>query len=145
MIWAAIGGRIGSRPMRRRAFMRMILTAEEHRTLDLDALAQTLSPLFGRDLADQPRILIQQAMSLGRHNICQRLPELGDIPTLVLSGGEDVVASVTSGRALAEAIPNAHYVEWEAAGHALPILRAQELNKVLREHLQQAEALWREP
>ncbi len=142
MMWAAIGGRIGTRAMRRRAFMRLVLTPTEHRTLDLAAEAITLGRLFGRDLADQPLILMKQAMAMGRHDSSSRLNELKGIPTLVLSGTEDVIAKPAYGRAIAAGIPDARYIEWDNAAHGLPIRRADEVNALLAEHWQTANANW---
>ncbi len=45
------------------------------------------------------------------------------IPTLVIAGEHDEVASSESARRMAEAIPGAHFVEIAGAGHATPIER----------------------
>lgn len=125
---------IGTRRMRRRAFMEMVLTPEELASGDTDALAQELAPVFGRDLAESPPIVFRQTLAAGRHDAFARLVELSEIPTLVMSARRDRVAPAASGRALAEAIPGARYLELEGA-HGLPLRRAEEVNALLLEQL----------
>jgi pimeloyl-ACP methyl ester carboxylesterase len=50
------------------------------------------------------------------------LPTLG-LPTLVVTGEADVITPPTEGRAMAEAIPGARYVEIPGAGHLTPMER----------------------
>jgi pimeloyl-ACP methyl ester carboxylesterase len=49
-----------------------------------------------------------------------RLSELGDLPTLVVHGSEDPLFPPAHGRALAEAIPGARFIELDGVGHELP-------------------------
>jgi 3-oxoadipate enol-lactonase len=62
------------------------------------------------------------------------LGELGNVPTLAVSGDEDRIAPPALGRALAAAIPGARYHELQRAAHALTIQRAAEVNALLVEH-----------
>ena len=64
MMRAVIGGRIGTRAMRRAAWLRLILTQAEYSTVDLKKESITLGNYFGRDLAEQPLVLIQQALAM---------------------------------------------------------------------------------
>lgn len=143
MLWVGLRTRIGTRASRRRAFLEMV-TAPSLRAArsegDLDALAEELGELFGRDLADSPPILMQQLRALGRYDASARLGELARFPTLVVSGREDRVAPAASGRALAGAIPGARYVEIPDAAHALTVHAAAELGEVLVRHIEGAEA-----
>ena len=70
----------------------------------------------------------------------RKLRELAEIPTLVVSAGEDPIAPPRFGRALASALPGARFVEFPDASHGLPIHRAAEVNALLREHLVTADA-----
>lgn len=135
MMWFGVRTRIGTRAMRRRAFIEMVSPASQLDRLDIDAEAARFQKLFGRDLADSPAILMKQLSALGKSDLSERLGELAGIRTLVLSGAEDHVAPPEQGRALAAAIPGATFVELESAGHALTIQRAAAVNAVLREHL----------
>jgi pimeloyl-ACP methyl ester carboxylesterase len=49
-----------------------------------------------------------------------RLSDLGDLPTLVVHGSEDPLFPPAHGRALAEAIPGARFIELDGVGHELP-------------------------
>jgi 3-oxoadipate enol-lactonase len=132
---------IGTKRMRRAAFLSNVLPADELRERDIDDLHDFLSPLFGRDLATTPPIVIKQVGAMRAHDISSRLPELSGIPTLVLTGRYDVIAPPSQGRALAEAIEGARYVELEDAAHGMPIMQADETNALLREHLRAAESV----
>jgi pimeloyl-ACP methyl ester carboxylesterase len=68
VLWMTLRTRIGTRPMRRRAFLEMICPRSALQTADVGALAARFSKLIGRDLADQPPILMKQLMAMGRHD-----------------------------------------------------------------------------
>jgi pimeloyl-ACP methyl ester carboxylesterase len=138
--WVGLRTRVGSRSMRRRAFLEMILPRSQRRGADLEALATQHGAFFGRDLADQPPVVMKQLQALAGHDQSARLPELGGLPTLVVSGTEDRLALPTYGRALAGAISGARYVQFAGAAHGLPLARPAELNALLAEHLAGAEA-----
>jgi pimeloyl-ACP methyl ester carboxylesterase len=136
IVWIGLRTRLGTRAMRRRAFMQLTLPDAYLRTADQPRLAAELATLFGRDLADQPPIVMQQLRAAARFDVSTRLRELADVKTLVMSARHDRIAPPRFGRALAAAIPGARYVEIDAAGHAAPIQCAGEVNEVLAEHLQ---------
>ncbi|WP_240360271.1 alpha/beta fold hydrolase [Pyxidicoccus caerfyrddinensis] len=131
--------RIGTRRMRQRAFMEMVLTHEELATVDPDAMAKKLGTLFDRDLAESPPILMQQVKTMARADARPFLSELAGIPTLVASAEHDRIATPASGRELAQGIPGARYVELSGTAHAMTITRATEVNALLVEHLERAE------
>jgi 3-oxoadipate enol-lactonase len=131
--------RIGTRTMRRNGMLRMIMPADHLRTADRIALARELQQLFGRDLADQPPIVMTQLRAMSRYDAASRLHELSRIPTLVASAAHDPIAPPRVARALAAAIAGARFVEFPHASHALPIQCAGEVNALLLEHLDAAE------
>ena len=135
MLGAAIRSRLGTRRMRRRAFVELVMPRHYLTTVDRDRLCAELGELFGRDLADQPPIIRQQLSAMGLFDASGTLASLAGIPTLVVSAAEDGIAQPAFGRMLAAAIPGARYVEISAAGHAVVIQRADEVNGLLRDHL----------
>lgn len=139
MLVTALRMRIGSRPMRRKAFLELVMPAEYLRQRDRAQLAEELAPLFGYDLAYQPSVVMEQLRAMSRFDVSARLGELGGIPTLVMSAADDRVAPPAYGRALAAAIPNAHYVEWTGAGHGVTIQCAEGINEMLERHFTAAE------
>jgi aminoacrylate hydrolase len=139
MLATALRMRIGTRAMRRNAFLELIMPGRYLQQIDRPALAARLETLFGHDLADQPSIVMKQLNAMSKYDAGARLRELGTIPTLIVSATEDRIASPATGRALASAIPGAKYVEIAEAGHGLPIHRPAETNALLAEHWMQAE------
>jgi pimeloyl-ACP methyl ester carboxylesterase len=139
MMMTALRMRLGTRPMRRNAFLELIMPARYLRETDRGALAERLRPLFGHDLAEQPSIVFQQLRAMSSYDASGRLAELAHIPTLVVSASEDRIAAPPNGRAIANAIPGARYVEIPDAGHGVTIHRAQDVNALLAEHFAQAE------
>jgi 3-oxoadipate enol-lactonase len=131
---AGLKTKLGTRRMRRKAFLELVMPEEHIAGLaDVDAYASELAPLFGHDLADQPAIAMKQLSALGRYDAVDRLASLS-IPTLVVSAARDRIALPEYGKELAQAIPNAKYVELEDAGHGVPIHRPAAINDLLRSH-----------
>jgi pimeloyl-ACP methyl ester carboxylesterase len=141
LLWTAIRSRIGTRRMRRHAFVEMVMTPDYLTTVDREALCGQLAVLFGRDLADQPSILMKQVRAMSKFDASSNLATLSKVPTLVLSAEHDRIARPEYGRALAGAIPGAHYVEVKGAGHAVTIQRADRVNEILLTHLARAAAV----
>jgi aminoacrylate hydrolase len=139
MLGLGLRSRIGSRPARRHAFLRIVMPPGSL-PRDTTQLAEELRPIFGHDLADQPPIALKQLSALRAWDGSGRLAELAAIPTLVVSGAHDPIAPPRFGRALAAAIPGARHVEYEDASHGLPIQHAARVNDVLRTHIGRAEA-----
>ena len=134
MLGTAIRSRVGTRRMRRRAFVELVMPREFLHTQDRDLLCTALAELFGHDLADQPPIVMQQLRAMGRYDASASLSRLGATPTLVVSAAHDCIARPQYGRALAQAIPGAQYVEIADAGHALPIQQSDVINQMLATH-----------
>ena len=122
----------GPRRWRRRAFLELIFPPDYLRSADTDALAAGLAPLFGRDLAEQPPILLRQAMALRRHDATPELHRLR-VPALVVCAEHDPIAPPWAGRALAAAIPGARLVELAGASHGVPIQDPPRINGLLAE------------
>lgn len=129
--------RIGTRAMRRRAFLSLVLSRAGMRA-DPEGLGDEMAALFGRDLADQPPIIMRQLRAMARFDPTWRLRCLSSVQTLVVSGGEDRIARPEYGRKLAASIPGALYVEIPTAAHAMPIESPGLINRMLMEHFRRA-------
>ncbi|MBX7194973.1 MAG: alpha/beta hydrolase [Sandaracinaceae bacterium] len=134
MIWLGARTMIGTRRMRRLAFLEMVMPEEVLKTRDRDALAAELEPIFGHDLGERPPIVMSQLSATGAYDATPRLAELAGLPTLVVSARQDVVAPAAFGRATAERIPGARYVEIADAAHGWPVQKPDEANRILAEH-----------
>jgi 3-oxoadipate enol-lactonase len=142
VLWMTLRTRLGTKRMRRRAFLEMLYPPEYLATLDQnaqDALASKIAPIIGRDLAVQPPVLMRQLQALAKHDVYTRLGELGRIPTWVISGAHDKIARPDSGERLAAAIPGASFECVEDASHGLPIHLVDRVNGKLREFLQKVD------
>ena len=133
IVWTGLRTRLGTRAMRRRAFMQLVMPDSYLRTA-APTLASDLAVLFGHDLADQPPIVMKQLRAASRYDASARLRALTKIPTLVVSATHDRIALPKFGRALAEIIPCARYVEIPDAGHGCTIQCATRINALLAEH-----------
>jgi pimeloyl-ACP methyl ester carboxylesterase len=139
--WALAMGvrtRFGSRRQRRSAFLEIVMPPAMLAGTDRDAIAQSLAPIFGYDLADQPWIALKQTAATRLYDATDRLPELTDLPTLVVSAAHDRIAPPELGRALAAGIRGSRYEEFPDAAHGLTVQCAERLNTLLLEHLEGA-------
>ena len=133
MILLGLGTLIGTRRMRRKGFMKLVLPPGP---IDQpDELADRLGNMFGHDLAEQPAIVKAQLAAMRGENVTAWLKELKALPTLVISGRHDPIAPPSSGRILCDSIPNSRYIEIADASHALPITHADEINRLIKEHI----------
>lgn len=139
MAWIGARSRIGTRRMRRRAFLEIVYPPAFLRRHDRDALAAELAPLFGHDLADTPAVTGAQLAAMRGADATPHLGELAAIPALVVSGAHDPIAPPRLGRALADGMPGASFMVMQDAAHGVPIQFATETNRLLREHLHAAE------
>ena len=140
VLWMGLRTRIGTRGMRRRAFLEMICPPVALQGADTDALAARFAGLIGRDLADQPPILMQQLMAMSRHDTSGRLGELRDIPTLVVSAEHDRIALPRYGQTLANAIAGARFELMRDASHGVIIHAPDRINELLLPFLDSVEA-----
>lgn len=139
MLMIALRTRLGTRRMRRHAFLELVMPPALLKELDRDALAEQLAPLFGHDLGDQPAVIGDQLRAMARYDARPRLARLARVPTLVVAGALDRIARPAYGRALAAAIPGARLVELPEAAHGVTIHDATRINDLLRQHFVQAE------
>jgi pimeloyl-ACP methyl ester carboxylesterase len=134
-IWMALRTRLGPRAWRRRAFLEMLFPTDYLAQCDKDALAAEIAPIVGRDLADQPPVLMRQVRALGAHDASTRLGELAPIPTLVLSAEHDPIAKPEYGQRLSRAITGSRYVEIANAAHGVTLQKVEEINSLLEQHI----------
>ena len=134
MLAVGLRTRIGPRRGRRMAFLKIVMPPEVLATADRDALAAELAPFFGHDLADQPPVAMKQLSALRAYDATNRLRELAGIPTLVVSARYDRIAPPDRGRALADGIPQARFVEFSDASHGVTIQLAGRINHLLDSH-----------
>ncbi len=135
MLWLGLRSRIGTRRARRRAFLEIVMPPELLETVDADALAARLAPLFGHDLAEQPPVAMKQLAALRAYDASSRLGSLAGIPVLVMSAAHDPIAPPRFGKALADGIPGARFVAFSDASHGLPLQLPERVNALLMEHL----------
>ncbi len=138
MITLGLGTVIGTRAMRRRAFVRLILPPGNWTHAVLDQLAQAYEPCFGHDLGEQPPIAHLQLKALRKYDATAKLKELGAFPTLVVSATHDPIAPPALGKVIASGIPGARFVELENASHGVPIAEPARINDLLLGHLASA-------
>jgi pimeloyl-ACP methyl ester carboxylesterase len=123
----------GTRPMRRRAYLRLIAPSSECEA-DIDAAIERHTAIFGHDLAARRSIVMRQVRAMDRHDHSARLPELRSIPSIVLAGAEDLIAEPRYNQALAQAIGAQHYHCFDDAAHTLPLSHTKAVNDLLAQH-----------
>jgi pimeloyl-ACP methyl ester carboxylesterase len=139
MIWVGMRTRVGPRRWRRRAFLRFVMPPDAlRRAQNPDAIAAELEPLFGHDIADQPPVTMKQLGAMKRYDATPRLGNLRGMPTLVVSAAHDPIAPPRGGRALAQGIEGARYVELADESHGAPIHAPDRTNDLLLQHLRSA-------
>src|SRR3954453_14156250 len=138
LVWLGLRSRIGTRGMRRSAFLRIVMPRQYLATVDNNKLSEELALLFGHDLADTPAVVQGQLGALRRSHPGARLSELKGIPALVVSASQDPIFPPECGRALAESLEGATFVEISDASHGVIIQRPAEINKLLIEHFASA-------
>lgn len=136
LVWAGMRMQLGTRAMRRRAFLELVVPPGAGG--DRDAMAAELAPLFGHDLADQPAVVKDQMQAMRAFDATPRLGELAGLPTLVANAEFDPIAPPKLGRAAAQAI-GARYVDLDGASHGVILTEPTRINSLLTEHIDAAE------
>ena len=77
LLATALRMRIGTRAMRRNAFLSLIMPDRYLRGIDRAELAGQLHPLFGHDLAEQPPIVMKQLSAMSKYDAGARLGRTG--------------------------------------------------------------------
>ncbi|MEK7829560.1 MAG: alpha/beta fold hydrolase [Acidobacteriota bacterium] len=97
-------------------------------------LIESLIPLFV-DNRQRAHGYAGQLKAIWEFNAFDRLPQLA-MPTLVMTGTDDVLVVPANSKTIAERIPNARLVEFAEAGHLFFIEKADAVNQVLLEFFQ---------
>ena len=139
LLQLGLRSRIGTRAMRRRAFLEIVLPPGVVHPADVSTMAADLEPLFGHDIADQPPVAMKQLAALRAFDVSDRLQEITGIPALVVSAEHDPIAPPRYGRELASRIIGSRYVEIPNASHGVPIYQPAEINTLLVQHIAVAE------
>lgn len=140
MMWIGLRTRVGTRAMRRRAFLEIVLPPATRARGDLEGWAQRLAPLFGHDLADHPAVEMRQLAAMRACDQTAALAKLEYLPALVVSARHDPIAPPKLGRKLAAGLARSRYVELADAAHGAPIEHAERVNALIEEHLRAASA-----
>ncbi|WZP00915.1 alpha/beta hydrolase [Isosphaeraceae bacterium EP7] len=138
LAWAGMRMQLGTRAMKRRAFLELVVPPGT--TGDRDAMAVELATRFGHDLADQPPVVKDQMRAMRAFDAMPRLGELGGFPTLVANAEFDPIAPPKLGRAAAAAIPGARYVDLTGASHGVILTEPGRVNELLAAHFEEVEA-----
>jgi pimeloyl-ACP methyl ester carboxylesterase len=135
ILWLGLRTRLGTRRMRRHAFLGIVSPASERAANDLDVLAARYGEVFGRDLADQPPVALDQVRAMSRHDDSHRLGELCGLRTLIVSATEDPISLPEFGHTLAARITPSQFHEIPDAAHGVTITHAAAINGLLEQHL----------
>jgi pimeloyl-ACP methyl ester carboxylesterase len=138
MAWIGLRTRVGTRRMRRAAFLEILAAPDALRGVDRERMSLEAAPFFGHDLADHPPIEGQQLAALRAEDVTSELPRIS-APTLVVSAAHDPISPPALGRALATAIPGARYELLSDQAHGAPVLAADTVNALLLAHLDAVE------
>lgn len=139
MLWVGMRSRIGTRRMRRHAFLEIVMPKEILVKKDRDKLAEELEPIFGHDLAEQPPIVMKQLSAMQSYDATAQLGQRAELPTLVVAAKHDKISPPQVGQAIAKAIVGSRYVEIAEAAHGAPIQCADRINNLLIEHFSKAD------
>ena len=139
MMVTALRMRLGTRDMRRNAFLGLIMPDSYLATTDKTRLAQEMAPLFGYDLARQPFFVMQQVRAMARYDASHRWRDLARLRTLIVCATHDRIALPCYARELSAMMRNARFREFGDAGHGVTIQCAAEVNALLAEHLAAAD------
>lgn len=86
-------------------------------------------------LAARPKSVAAALLGMAdRPDMTDSLPGI-DLPTLVICGEHDPISPSDEMRGIAEAMPNAHFVEVPSAGHMAPLEQPEFVNNAIRSFL----------
>ena len=139
MAWLGLRSRVGSRRMRRNAFLQILASPSELAGVDRVRRAAELSSVFGHDLADHSRVEMQQLSAMRGYDANRELSTLAGLPTLIVSAAHDPIAPPRLGDALARGIPGARHVSLEEASHGVLVQSPARVNELLIDHLARAD------
>jgi pimeloyl-ACP methyl ester carboxylesterase len=93
--------------------------------------------IFAPEFLARAPIMRQQVAALFRHEGGDMTP-LRSIPTLIVTGTQDVVIRTRFSDDLLSHLPQARIERFTDAGHGVPVQHAAAVNKLLREHIARA-------
>src|SRR5215472_3985832 len=108
-MWFGLRTHLGTAAMRREAFLEMLFPDEFIKLEGTKDLACRVACIIGRDLADNPPIMMRQLAAMRRYDRSQHLGTLSTIPSLVVSAEQDQIALPQYGRGLSGLIPGSRY------------------------------------
>lgn len=135
MALLGLRSRIGTRAMRRQAFLEILADRQSLEGADRIALAERMAGLLGHDLADHAPIEMAQLRAMRACDARPGLAALAGLPTLVLGGDEDPISPPATTREIAAGIPGARCVILERASHGVIVHQPERVNPLLLEHL----------
>lgn len=138
MAWIGLRTRIGTRRMRRSAFLEIVAAPQALQGANRDRIARELAPVFGHDLADHPAIEMQQLAAMRAVDVTNELGALS-VATLIVSAAHDPISPPAIGQALADRIRGATYEVLADQAHGAPIFAAGRINARLLAHLDRVE------
>jgi pimeloyl-ACP methyl ester carboxylesterase len=138
-LWLSLRMKIGPEAARWRAFAAMALSRASLARLGEDRAVALLRPAFCESFLSTPPIVRRQVVALLRHR-GGSMAALEKIPTLILTGAEDLIVDTRLSEALARKIPGARLERAAGAGHAIVLELPELVNTRLREHFAAAEA-----
>lgn len=106
-------------------------------TLSDDDKLRLVKMIFAREFLERAPIMRQQLAALLGHRGADLTP-LRSIPTLIVTGKQDIVVKTRFSDELLAHLPQARLERFADAGHGVPIQHAAAVNKLLREHFARA-------
>jgi pimeloyl-ACP methyl ester carboxylesterase len=79
-------------------------------------------------------VIMEQLRACSEHNTYERLPELAELPTLVIHGTADELLPVQNGRLIASRIPGSRLEIFDDVGHLFFWERPERSAELVREH-----------
>ncbi len=102
--------------------------------LAADAEAYARFREIGMRRAVSVAVIMQQLQACATHNTYERLPELAELPTLVIHGTADQLLPVQNGRLIASRIPGSQLEIFEDVGHLFFWERPERSAELVRAH-----------
>jgi len=134
VMWIGMQMRVGTRAMRRRAAVRLVLTDSYIATRDFDELHAELAAVFGRDdMADQPAVVMKQVGAMSRYDPTEQIDAIRHLPTLALTAEHDRLAKPAFTEELAERF-GTEAIVLASSGHACTVQLAPRVNELLGAH-----------
>jgi len=134
----SIGMLFGSERKRWLTAARMCFPAPYLKSLPEEEALRLMELIFCRDFLTQPPIVRKQIAALWQHRGGDMTP-LQRIPTLILTGGQDIVVHTRLSDDLKAHLPHAQLERFADAGHGLPLQHAAVVSQRMREHIDRAE------